>query len=88
MPYRNYIKIICCLLCCSLKLSAQQDVTGLWKGFMYNDTTQQNYRYEIAISEEKGKLVGYSHTYFILDDKEYHGVKKLKIRRDGDDIIT
>ena len=27
-------------------------------------------------------------TYFILDDKEYHGVKKLKIRRDGDDIIT
>lgn len=76
------------MLCCSLKLSAQQDVTGLWKGFMYNDTTQQNYRYEIAISEEKGKLVGYSHTYFILDDKEYHGVKKLKIRRDGDDIIT
>ena len=75
-------------MCCSLKLSAQQDVTGLWKGFMYNDTTQQNYRYEIAISEEKGKLIGYSHTYFILDDKEYHGVKKLKIRRDGDDIIT
>lgn len=69
-------------------IQAQQDVTGLWKGFMYNDTTQQNYRYEIAISEEKGKLIGYSHTYFIVGDKEYHGVKRLKVKRDGDEIIT
>lgn len=55
---------------------------------MFNDTTQKNYRYEIAISEEKGKLYGYSHTYFIIDDKEYHGVKKLKIKRDGNEITT
>ncbi|MGC4101048.1 hypothetical protein [Ferruginibacter sp.] len=88
MPYRNRIKFVFCLLILSLKLSAQQDVTGLWTGFMYNDTTQQNYRYEIAISENKGKLFGYSHTYFIVDDKQYHGVKKLKIKRDGDKIIT
>jgi hypothetical protein len=55
---------------------------------MYNDTTQQNFRYEIAISESKGKLYGYSHTYFILDDKQYHGVKKLKVKKDGNKIIT
>jgi hypothetical protein len=91
MSYRNRIKFVFCLLCLSLKLSAQQepDVTGLWRGFMYNDTTQLNYRYEIAISENgKGKLIAYSHTYFIVNDKEYHGVKKLKIKRDGDEIIT
>lgn len=88
MRYSNYIKPVVFLLFFSLKLSAQQDVTGLWRGFMYNDTTQQNYRYEIAISEEKGKLFGYSHTYFILNDQQYHGVKKLKIKRDGDKIIT
>lgn len=65
------------------------DITGLWKGTMYNDTTKLNYRYEIAISEnEKGKLSGFSHTYFILGDKEYHGVKKIKIKRDGDEITT
>ncbi len=79
-------------MCLPFQLLAQsaeeRDVTGLWKGFMYNDTTQQNYRYEIAISETKGKLYGYSHTYFILDDKQYHGVKKLKVKRDGDKIIT
>jgi len=37
---------------------------------------------------EKGKLSGYSHTYFILDDKQYHGVKKLKIKREGNKITT
>jgi hypothetical protein len=91
MQHRNYIKLVFCLFCLPFQLLAQteeRDVTGLWKGFMYNDTTQQNYRYEIAISENKGKLYGYSHTYFILDDKQYHGVKKLKVKRDGDKIIT
>jgi hypothetical protein len=91
MQYRNSLKLMIILLL-PLSLLAQsteeKDITGLWKGFMYNDTTQQNYRYEIAISREKGKLFGYSHTYFILNDKEYHGVKKLKVKRDGDDIIT
>lgn len=92
MQYRNYIKLVFCLLFLPFQLLAQsaedRDVTGLWKGFIYNDTTQQNYRYEIAISESKGKLYGYSHTYFILDDKQYHGVKKLKIKREGDKIVT
>ena len=55
---------------------------------MFNDTTQLNYRYEIAISEEKGKLFGFSHTFFILGDKEYHGVKRIKIKRDGNEITT
>lgn len=93
MQYRNYIIIFCSLLYFPLQLSAQKnplaetDITGLWKGFMYNDTTQKNYRYEIAISENKGKLIGYSHTYFILDDKEYHGVKRLKIKREENKII-
>jgi hypothetical protein len=91
MQHCSYIKFVFCLLCLPFQLLAQteeRDITGLWKGFMYNDTTQKNMRYEIAISEEKGKLYGYSHTYFILDDKEYHGVKKLKVKRDGEKITT
>jgi hypothetical protein len=88
MPYRNSLKLLLILLL-PLQLFAQEpDITGLWKGFMFNDTTQKNYRYEIAISEEKGKLFGYSHTYFIIGDKEYHGVKKLKIKREGNEITT
>jgi hypothetical protein len=64
-----------------------QDITGLWKGTMHNDTTGKDLRYEIAISEKKGKLYGYSHTFFILDDREYYGLKKVKIRKTDDKII-
>lgn len=82
--------IFCFVLFCSVQLFAQSepDITGLWKGTMYNDTTQKFLKYEIAISEKKGKLYGYSHTYFILDDKEYHGVKKVKIKREDGKIIV
>ncbi len=92
MQYGKRLIIFCFVLFFSVQLFAQSpayaDITGLWKGTMYNDTTQLNYRYEIAISENKGKLSGYSHTYFILNDKEYHGVKKIKIRREGNEVIT
>lgn len=88
MAIRNALKLLA-LVFLPVQLFAQEpDITGLWKGFMFNDTTQQNLRYEIAISQEKGKLYGYSHQYFIVGDKEYHGVKKLKIKRDGDEITT
>ncbi|MFN8253995.1 MAG: hypothetical protein U0V75_19125 [Ferruginibacter sp.] len=88
MAIRNCIKLLA-LVFLPVQLFAQEpDITGLWKGFMFNDTTQQNLRYEIAISQEKGKLYGYSHQYFIVGDKEYHGVKKLKIKRDGNEITT
>jgi hypothetical protein len=93
MQYRKCLIIYCFVFFSASRLFAQSsqevDNTGLWKGTMYNDSTQRFLRYEIAISEnEKGKLSGYSHTYFILDDKEYHGVKKVKVKRKGDDIIV
>ncbi len=81
----------CCMLLFSASLFSQstsEDIVGLWSGLMYNDTTQLNYRYEIAISEKNGNLSGYSHTFFILGDKEYYGVKKLKITREGNKLIT
>lgn len=68
--------------------SSEPDITGLWKGTLYNDSTQRYYRYEIGIGEEKGKLSGFSHTFFLKDDKEFYGVKKVKIKRvDGKVII-
>ncbi len=72
----------------SFSQSAPVDMTGLWTGLMFNDTTEMNYRYEIAISEKNGKLIGYSQTFFIIDGIEYYGVKKLKITIDGNKVIT
>ena len=91
MQYCKRLIIFCFVILFSAPLfsqSAAEDITGLWKGTMYNDSTQKYLRYEIAISENKGKLSGYSHTYFILDDKEYHGVKKVRIKRKDGKIIV
>ena len=83
---RNGTYLIILIFLLTNKLSAQ-DITGLWKGTLFNDTTHQFYRYEIAISEEKGKLTGFSHTWFILNDKQYYGVKKVKIKKQNDKVI-
>ncbi len=91
MQYCKRFIILCVALffcTASFSQSAPVDMTGLWTGLMFNDTTEMNYRYEIAISEKKGKLIGYSQTFFILDGIEYYGVKKLKITIDGDKVIT
>lgn len=61
------------------------DITGLWKGILYNDSTKQDYKYEIGISEDNGKLSGFTHTWY--NDKDYFVVKKVKIRRTGDKVI-
>jgi len=66
-----------------------QDITGLWKGTMFNDSTQQSLPYEIYISKDNGKYTGYSHSWFIIDGKQYYGIKKIKVRvaKDGKIIM-
>ena len=85
MPGRSTFFSLLFLICCSFTLQAQdydpKELAGLWKGTLYNDTTQLFLRYEIAISEHNGKLSGFSHTWFIQDDKQYYGVKKVKIKQ-------
>lgn len=90
MHHCKRLIISCCALFFSATLFGQSspDMTGLWTGLMFNDTTELNYRYEIAISQKNGKLIGYSQTFFILGGIEYYGVKKIKIIVDGDKIIT
>ena len=61
------------------------DITGLWKGTLYNDSTAQLYKYEIGISEEKGRLTGFSHTWY--NDKGYFVVKKVKAKKSKGKII-
>lgn len=67
----------------------EKDITGLWKGTIFNDSTQKFYNYEIGISKEKGKYTGFSHTWFVIGDTQYFGVKKLLVKIAGDGkIIT
>jgi hypothetical protein len=71
-------------LCCPV-FAFCQDITGLWKGTMYNDSTHQSLEYEIVISKMKGKLTGYSHTSYLIGSTKYYGVKKINVRiaKDG-----
>jgi len=67
--------------------SFSQDITGVWKGEFYVDSTKQYYPFELTISEDKGKLTGYSRISF-----EEKGIKHVvfrdhKIRMQADSII-
>jgi hypothetical protein len=67
-------------------LSFSQDLSGVWTGYMYNDTTHKNIHYELAINESNGKASGYSHTTFIFDSIKNIGVKSVKIKIKKDHI--
>jgi hypothetical protein len=66
-----------------------QDITGLWKGTMYNDSTQKSLPYEVYITKDNGKYSGISHSWFLVNGKEYYGIKKVKVRiaKDGKIVI-
>ncbi len=67
--------------------SFSQDIAGLWKGTLYNDTTQLNLYYEIAIFKVNGKYTGYSYTTFSINNQEMVGVKSIKVIRQKERFI-
>jgi hypothetical protein len=65
-----------------------QDLEGVWTGSIYNDTTHKYIPYEIAISDSKGKLSGFSHTIFTGENNiQETGIKTLKIKKKSDKIL-
>lgn len=64
--------------------SFSQTLEGVWKGTMYNDSTQITYRYEVAIHWHDGYYSGFSHTRFELNNQQYYGVKKIKVKQDAE----
>jgi len=85
--YCTYVFILCWLL--PVKSFAQQeDITGMWYGqITIIDTQTVKLPYEIAVSEEKGKLFGYSRIVFHANGKDEAGVQNISIKRKGYKII-
>ena len=54
---------------------ADKNITGVWKGEFYVDSTKKSYPFELTISEEKGKYTGYSRIAF-----EENGVPQVVFR--------
>lgn len=70
--------------------SAQErfDVTGVWAGRIFNDSTQQYLPFELAISRKNGVLSGYSYTVFTVDSIKNIGVKEVTIKeKEGKYIV-
>jgi hypothetical protein len=70
-----------------MNLSAQS-VRGLYQGKLYNDTTKQLQNYELALSEYRGKIMGYSYTTFVSNDTFYYGVRRIKGRIENNQLIV
>ncbi|HXR84521.1 MAG TPA: hypothetical protein VN722_09450 [Hanamia sp.] len=73
------VKLILIVFLFPIKV-VSQDISGVWTGHIYNDTTQKNIHYELAINETDGKASGYSHTTFVSDTAKSVGVKTVKIK--------
>lgn len=87
--YCKYVWFLCWLL--PFTVTAQQeDITGLWKGeLVMTDTAGElvSLPYEIAVSEEKGKLIGFSRIVFRANGKEEAGIQDFTIKRKGKEIV-
>jgi hypothetical protein len=65
-----------------------QDISGVWTGKLYNDTTKEYIPFELAINETNGKASGFSHTTFISENGKAVGVKEVKIKIKDDEILV
>src|SRR5436189_6464316 len=63
-----------------------QSLTGLWTGILTNDSNsiRKDQSFEIALTEYRGKVYGYSRSEFIVNDTLYYIVKRVKGIIEGD----
>lgn len=78
-------KLTLLLLICPLFFYGQS-LTGLWTGALSNDsnTVRKDQLFEIALTEYRGKVYGYSRSEFIVNDTLYYIVKRVKGTITGD----
>ena len=74
------LKLLFLLLIIPTVFHAQKNLTGLWIGTLSNDstTTRKDQSFEIALTQYKEKVYGYSRMNFIVNDTLYYIVKRVK----------
>jgi hypothetical protein len=73
------LRLLAIVLLTPLTFYAQQ-LTGLWIGTLSNDsnTVRKDQSFEVALTEYRGKVYGYSRSEFIVNDTLYYVVKRVK----------
>lgn len=57
-------------------------------GTLYNDSTKMVQNYELALSEYRGKITGYSYVTFVSRDTFYYGIRKIKANIVNDELVV
>lgn len=80
------LKLLPLFLLLPLIFHAQKSLTGLWVGSLSNDsvTVRKDQSFEIALTEYKQKVYGYSRSSFIVNDTLYYVLKRVKGTINGD----
>ena len=65
-----------------------QTVSGLYSGKLLNDSTKKEQNYELALSEYRDKITGYSYTTFVVNDTFYYSVKRVHATKNGATLIV
>lgn len=68
--------------------SHSQKISGIYMGTLYNDTTKMVQNYELALSEYRGKITGYSYVTFVSRDTFYYGIRKVKASIINDELVV
>jgi hypothetical protein len=62
-----------------------QIVNGIYTGTLVNDSTKKEQRFELALTDYRGKITGYSYTTFVQNDTFYYSIKRVKgTRHEGE----
>jgi hypothetical protein len=67
--------------------SSAQTVSGIYSGTLVNDSLKMVQNYELALSEYRGKITGYSYITFVSNDTFYYGIKRIKATRQNGELI-
>src|SRR5215470_16513287 len=65
-----------------------QSLHGLWSGTMVNDTLRVTQNFELALSEYRGKITGYTYQTYIIRDTFYYSVKRVKAERENGLLVV
>lgn len=68
--------------------SSAQDISGLYSGTLTNDSLKMIQNYELALSEYRGKITGYSYITFVSNDTFYYGIKRIKATRENGELVV
>ena len=77
--------VIACFFFCN---AYGQDVSGLYAGTLINDSLKMVQNYELALSEYKGKITGYSYITFVAKDTFYYNIKRIKATKENGKLIV